>query len=114
MTSPSSLSLSRAGRPALVQKRFNFSTLRGSKGTTEAGAFQGCSGGGESQCLPQLLFFGDGKRKRAMEDVSGPQRIHGVDREGRRLLQLAVGVEPDRAARAAGAGQERRRQFGNF
>jgi hypothetical protein len=110
MTSPSSVGLSRAGSLAVAQKRFNFSTLRGSKGTTEAGAFQGCSGGGEAQRLPQLLFFSNCERKRAMEDVPGAQRIDGVDREGRGLLQLAVLVESDRAARAAGAGEEGRRQ----
>ena len=100
MTSPSSLSPNRAGSPALVQKLFNFSTLRGSKGAAETGAFQGCSGGGEPQRLPQPLIFGDRERKRAMEDVTRAERIHGVHREGRRLLQIAILVEPDRAAAA--------------
>ncbi len=34
-----------------------------------------------------------------MEHVACAQRIHGMDREGRRLLQVAVLVEPDRALR---------------
>src|SRR6266481_7534855 len=106
MTSPSSLCPSRTGSSTLVQKFFNFRTLRGSKSPTEAGAFQGCSGRGESQRLPQLLIFGDRERKRAMENIPGAERIHRVDRECRRLLQIAVLVEPDRALGPARAGQE--------
>src|ERR1700680_2613751 len=92
--SPLSLNLSRVGSPALAQKLFNFSTLRGGEGATEAGAFQGCSGGSEAQRLPQPLLFGDGERKRAMEDITRAERIHGVHREGGRLLQTALLVEP--------------------
>src|SRR5271156_5325489 len=114
MTSPLSLNLRWARSLALAQKLFNFSTLWGSKGTTEAGAFQGCGGRGESQRFPQLLILGDGERKCAMENVPGAERIHGVDREGRRLLQIALLVEPDRALGSAGAGQERRRQPGKL
>src|SRR5277367_2188377 len=114
MASPLPLILSRVGGPALAQKLFNFSTLRGGKGAPEAGAFQGCSGGSEPQRLPQPLLFGDGERKGAMEDIARAERIHRVHREGRGLLQTALVVEPDRAARAARARQERRRQLGDL
>ena len=95
----------------MAQKFRKFSTLRRGKGAAEPGAFQCCGGGSEPQRLPQILFLGDGQRERAMEHVAGAQRIHGVDREGRRLLQIALLVEPDRPFRPAGPGQERRRQL---
>ena len=41
----------RLDRPALAQKLFDFSTLRGGKGAAEAGAFQRRGGGGEPQRL---------------------------------------------------------------
>src|ERR1700758_1427507 len=103
MASPLSGQTLGRGRPPLGQKRFNFSTLRGSKGATKAGAFQGCGGRGESERFLEVLAFGDGQGKGAMEDVPGAKRIHGMHREGRRLLQLSPIVEPDRAARAARA-----------
>ena len=45
-----------------------------------------------------------------MEDVAGPERTHGVHREGWRLLQLAALVEPDRAALSPGACEKQRRE----
>src|SRR5437867_3525498 len=102
------------GLLALTQKCSHFSTLRGGKGAPEAGAFQRCGGGGEAQRLPQLLALGDGQRKGAVEDVAGAQRIDGMDVEGGRLLQLAVLVEPDGAARPARAREERFCQFGDL
>src|SRR5262249_56989113 len=76
MASPLSGQTIGRGRPPLGQKRFNFSTLRGSKGSTEAGAFQGCSGRGESERLLEVLPFRDGESKVAVEHVTGPHRIH--------------------------------------
>src|SRR5665811_558218 len=95
----------------MAQKLFYFSTLRGGESTTEAGAFQRCGGGGESQRARNVLVFGDGERERAVEHVAGAQGIHGMHREGRRLLQNALLVEPDRAFRAARPRQERWRQL---
>src|SRR6516162_372425 len=95
----------------LPQKLLNFSTLRCREGAPEAGAFQGCGRRGDAQGLAQLLSFGDRQGERAVEHVAGPQRIHRMYREGRGLLQLSIFVEPDRAARAAGARQKRGRQF---
>ena len=91
----------------MAQKVRYFSTLRGGKSAPETGAFQRRGGGGEPQRLPQVLTLGDGERKGAMENVTGAERIHGVDREGRGLLQLALLVEPDRAARSARSRQKR-------
>jgi len=48
---------SRWALPAVAQKLFNFSALRGGKGAAEAGAFQGRGGGGKAQRLAQLLLF---------------------------------------------------------
>src|SRR5258708_37557438 len=98
----------------MAQKLLDFSTLRGSKGTAETGAFQGCSGGGKPQGARDVLIFGDGKRKRAMEHVAGTQRTDRMHREGRGLLQVLMFVEPDGALRTAGSRQERRRQFCDF
>src|ERR1043166_947821 len=92
--------------PAPTQKLFNFKALRGCKGAPEADAFQRCGGGGEQQGLAKLLLFGDRQRKGAVEDAAGPQRVDGVHGEGRGFLQFAMLVEPDRAARAAGGGEE--------
>ena len=89
----------------MVQKRFNFSTLRGSKSPTKAGAFQRRGGGREGKRRAQILVFGDGKGKGAMEHVARAQRIHGVDREGRGLLQVLLFVEPDRTPRTTRAGE---------
>ena len=100
------VALGRGGRLALAQKLFHFNTLRGGKGAAMAGAFQRRGGGGESQRLPQFLLFSDRERERAMENIAGAQRVDGVDREGRRLLQMALLVEPDRAFRPARPRQE--------
>src|SRR5438309_645220 len=91
----------RARRPANAQKLFNFSTLRCGEGTAEAGAFQRGGGGGEPQGGWNVLALGDGKGECAVEHVTGAERIHGMDREGRCLLQMALRVEPDRAFRPA-------------
>src|SRR5882724_3628416 len=102
------------GRPrafALAQKRFNFSTLRCSEGTTKAGAFQRRRGGRESQRLSEVLLLGEGERERPVENVASPQRIDGVDRKRRGLLQLAFFIEPDRASRSARPRQEGGGQF---
>jgi hypothetical protein len=90
----------------LVQKRFNFNALRGREGTAESGAFQRRGGGGEPERLPQFLSFGDRERESAMEHVSGAEGVHGVDREGRRLLDGPILVEPDRAPRSPRSRQE--------
>ena len=87
---------------AMLQKRCNFSALRGSEGAAEPGAFQGRRGGGEAKRSRDVLVLGDRERESAMEDVAGPQRIDRVHREGRRLLQLALLIEPQRALRSAG------------
>jgi hypothetical protein len=99
---------------ALAQKLFHFSPLRGGKGAAETRAFQRRRGRSEPQRLPQFLLFGNRKRERAMENVAGAQCVHGVHRESRRLLQIALLVEPDRALRPARPRQERRRQFGDL
>src|SRR5450759_4800203 len=91
----------------MAQKFCDFSTLWGSKGPAEAGAFQGGGGGREPQRARQVLVFGDGERERAVEHVACAQRIHGMYGKGGRLLQLALLVEPDRASRAAGSREER-------
>src|SRR5258708_19880838 len=93
----------------MAQKLLDFSTLRGSKGTAETGAFQGCSGGGKPQGARDVLIFGDGKRKRAMEHVAGTQRIDRMHREGRGLLQVLGFAEPDGAFPTAGSPPARRR-----
>src|SRR5467141_3574857 len=113
-TSPSLAGLGRTGGLAVAQKLINFSTLRGGKSAPETGAFQRRGGGSEPKGLKQTLFFGDGEGKGAMEHVARAQRIHGVHREGRRLLQVLVLVEPDRAQRAPRSRQERRGQFCDF
>src|SRR4051794_35664282 len=104
----------RAGPLALAQKRHDFSTLRGSKGAAKACAFQGRRGGGESQRLTQFLPLGNGERKGAMKDVSGAERIYGVDREGGGLLDAALSIEPNGASWPPCARQERFRQFGDL
>src|SRR3982751_7132309 len=91
---------------AMAQKFFNFSALRRGKGTAKASAFQGRRRGSEPQRAWHVLVFGDGERKRAMEHVAGAQRVHGVHRKGRRLLQGAALVEPDGALRAPRPRQE--------
>ena len=108
------LSPCRAGCPVLAQKCFNFSTLRGGESAAETGAFQRRSRGCEPQRLPQILLLGDGEGESAVKHVARAQGIHGMHREGRRLVQVLLLVEPERAFRAARARQERRRQFGNF
>src|SRR6202163_1433947 len=113
-TSPSLAGPGRTGGLALAQKLFNFSALRGGKGAPETGAFQGCGGGGEPKGIAQTLVFGDGEGERAMERVARAQRIHGVHLEGRRLLQVLLLVEPDRALRAPRSRQKRRGQFCDF
>src|SRR6266851_1207500 len=85
----------------MTQKLFHFSALRGGKSPPETGAFQGGGGGSEPKRLGQILVLGDGEGEGAMEHVAGAQRIHGVHREGRCLLQVLVFVEPDRALRAS-------------
>src|ERR1700687_2230595 len=113
-TSPLLVGPGRASGVALAQKFFNFSTLRGGKGTTEAGAFQRCGGGSETQRLRQILLLGDRERERAMEHVAGAQRIHGMDREGRRWRHVLLFVEPDGALRAPGSRQKRWGQLRNL
>src|SRR5580698_4096546 len=98
----------RRGAPVLAQKRFNFSTLRGTQGAPEAGAFQRCGGGGKPQRLPQFLSLGDSQHKGTVEDVAGSQRIDGVHGEGRRLLQFTLPVEPEGTAWAPCGSEERR------
>src|ERR1700688_363280 len=105
-TSPLLADPGRVGRLALVQKLCDFSTLRGGESATEAGAFQGCGGGGEPQGLTKILFFGDSQSKRAVEHVACAQRIHGMHRKGRGLLHGLMLVEPDRALRAARSRQK--------
>ena len=61
--------------------------------------FRAAAAEANRSALAQILIFGDRQRKRAMEHVAGAQRIHGVHREGRRLLQALLLVEPDRALR---------------
>src|SRR5882757_7615305 len=102
------------GALVLAQKCFNFSTLRGREGAPEPGAFQRCGGGGESERLSQFLLLGDGERKGAVEHVAGAQRIHGVNREGRRLLDRPVLVEPDGAPGPPRARQKRLGQLGDL
>jgi hypothetical protein len=85
--------------------------LRGSEGPAEAGAFQRRRRGSKPQRRAQILFLGDRQRERAMEDVACAERIHRVYREGRRLLQMMMLVEPYRALRAARARQEGRGQL---
>ena len=97
-------------RSVSKQKPFNFSALRSGQAATKAGAFQRGRGRGESQRFPRIPAFGEAKREGAMEDVACAERIHGVDRKGRCFLQFAPLIQPDRAARAAGRGKERRRQ----
>src|SRR4026208_2031298 len=46
-----------------------------------------------------------------MEYVAAAQRIHRMHREGRRLLQVAAFVEPERALRAARSREKRWRQL---
>lgn len=77
-----------------------------------AGAFQRRGGRGELQRLPHTAALGEPKRERAVENVAGAKRIDGLDREGRRLLQRARLIQSDRAARAAGGGEESGRQPG--
>ena len=89
------------GGAVLLQKLFNFKTLRGGKGAAEAGAFQSCRSGRKSQRLPQLLALGDRQREGAMEDVAGAQRIHGVECKGGRLQQVSVRARSCRAGRAS-------------
>src|SRR5882672_3073518 len=113
-TSPSLAGLGRTGGLAMAQKLFNFSALRGGKSAPETGAFQRCGGGSEPKGLKQTLFFGDGEGKGAMEHVARAQRVHGVHREGRGLLQVLVLVEPDGALRAPRSRQKRRGQLGDL
>src|SRR5882757_8953822 len=92
-TSPSLAGLGRTRGLVMAQKLINFSTLRGGKSAPETRAFQRCGGGG------------------AMEHVARAQRVHGMHREGRRLLQVLVLVEPDRTLRAPRSRQKRRGQL---
>ncbi len=46
-----------------------------------------------------------------MEHVAGAQGVHGMDREGRGLLQVPLLIEPDRAFRSARSREERMRQL---
>src|SRR5713226_1566712 len=113
-TSPSLAGLGRSRGLVMAQKLINFSTLRGGKSAPETRAFQRRGGGGEPKGLKQPLFFGDGEGEGAMEHVARAQRVHGVNREGRRLLQVLVLVEPDRALRAPRSRQKRRGQLRNL
>ena len=96
------------GHPPWLKSSANFSTLRGGKGATEAGAFQRCSGGGGPQRARDVLILGDRERKGAMEYVAGAQRIHGMHRKGRRLPAGSdVSWSQIGAQRAAGCRHER-------
>src|SRR5260370_20726416 len=98
----------------MAQKLINFSTLRGGKSAAERRALKRCGGGGEREGAKQPLFFGDGEGEGAREHVARAQRVHGMHREGRRLLQVLVLVEPDRTLRAPRSRQKRRGQFRNL
>src|SRR5467141_3884912 len=113
-TSPSSVGLSRTGSLGMAQKLFNFRALRGGKCAAETGAFQRCGGRSEPKGLGQILIFGDGEGERAMKHVAGAQRIQSVHREGRRLPQVLVFVEPDRTLRTSRSRQKRRGQLRNL
>ena len=90
----------------MTQKLIHFSALWGGKSPAETSAFQRRGGGSEPKRLGQILVLGDGEGEGAMEHVAGAQRVHGMDRERRRLLQIALLVEPDRAFRPARPCQE--------
>src|SRR6266702_1532822 len=111
-TSPSLAGLDRTRGLVMAQKLINFSTLRGGKSAPETRAFQRCGGGGESKGVKQTLSFGDGEG--AMEHIARAQCVHGVHREGRRLLQVLLLVEPDRTLRAPRSRQKRRGQLRNL
>ena len=71
--------------------------MRRTKSAAKTSAFQRCGRGGKPQRIWNVLFFRDGERESAMENIAGAERIHSVHRESGSLLQVLVLVEPDRA-----------------
>ena len=54
-------------------KALQLQYVAGGEGAAEPGAFQGGSGGGEAQRLPQFLLLGDGERKGAVKTSPAPR-----------------------------------------
>ena len=82
--------------------------MRSREGPAETGALQRGGGRGEPERVAQILVFSDRQRKSAMENVARAQRIYGVHREGRGLLQVLLRVEPDCPLCPAGPCEEGR------